>query len=238
MKPGIYQFEESGNLVWAKYQQGKLIAVNGAWVIHQREDGTPYCPETNLDLKFIMKTPSNFDIGEQLSKLGIVVDAESQTRDYNLVLIAAQRMMKQEEDFDWPNYCRDCGTPWIDCGCAKTFIEKRIKENLKNPEFREAFEEEIRESEQVITRSISQQLAEFWQPIETAPKDGTTILAYGWNLQDHAVSTIFWLELSEWDEWKGISIDHSCWVDDDSSQDQIDWVPTHWMPIPGKPKNT
>ena len=59
-----------------------------------------------------------------------------------------------------------------------------------------------------------------WQPIETAPKDGTRILAYcaGGDWQD----VIYW-EAS----WQGAPF----WCSDRTKTD-----PTHWMPLPEPPK--
>jgi hypothetical protein len=55
-----------------------------------------------------------------------------------------------------------------------------------------------------------------WQPIETAPKDGTFILVYGYGDYHHA----FWLDQGN-GFWFSI---------DDSLVD-----PTHWMPLPSPP---
>lgn len=59
-----------------------------------------------------------------------------------------------------------------------------------------------------------------WQPIETAPKDGTPILVW---IDDHVAEV-------EWDEdgWIGV------WEDISSSSG--DDYPTHWMPLPEPPK--
>lgn len=59
-----------------------------------------------------------------------------------------------------------------------------------------------------------------WQPIETAPKDGTYILGYGeHDHRGHYIDAIHW--------W------HDRWT--------IEWMsgfqrPTHWMPLPAPPK--
>ncbi len=66
-----------------------------------------------------------------------------------------------------------------------------------------------------------------WQPIETAPKDGTPILAYRgdhyksfghvqvtyWRTAAHKVGYIGWGEFNQ--RW---------------------WPPTHWMPLPEPPR--
>lgn len=62
-----------------------------------------------------------------------------------------------------------------------------------------------------------------WQPIETAPKDGTEILAYG-RKQDGAYFVAFeygdWWCAGPWDEG---------WC-------ELNHAPTHWMPLPEPPK--
>lgn len=61
-----------------------------------------------------------------------------------------------------------------------------------------------------------------WQPIETAPKDGTIILValHEWN--DPANRHVF-----EVVSWAG-----DCW----SSEAYPIYPPTHWMPLPAAPK--
>jgi hypothetical protein len=58
-----------------------------------------------------------------------------------------------------------------------------------------------------------------WRPIETAPRDGTTILVGRW---DGAMATIY---NDHWAEEPG------CWCDSSPS-----FQPTHWMPLPEPPK--
>jgi hypothetical protein len=59
-----------------------------------------------------------------------------------------------------------------------------------------------------------------WQPIETAPKDGTRILGFrsGWA---EAIGVAFWR--CDWEEWRSVPGDYS-------------WNLTHWMPLPEPPK--
>ncbi len=54
-----------------------------------------------------------------------------------------------------------------------------------------------------------------WQPIETAPKDGTEILT--WDGNEHQI--LWWL-------------DAVGWVGDD---DFLDKLPTYWQPLPEPP---
>jgi len=67
-----------------------------------------------------------------------------------------------------------------------------------------------------------------WQPIETAPKDGTEILAY-----DEMVLRVSWQ-----DEW--LSDDYAwhlgtCLMFGNS---ETKCSPTHWMPLPAPPEIT
>jgi hypothetical protein len=59
-----------------------------------------------------------------------------------------------------------------------------------------------------------------WQPIETAPKDGTVILAYRYQL-----GSLSWIVIM-FDRIKGI------WFNYYTGQQEL---PTHWMPLPEAP---
>jgi hypothetical protein len=60
-----------------------------------------------------------------------------------------------------------------------------------------------------------------WQPIETAPKDGTKILA--WEFDDYTI--VWWgVSASGWYGWK-------------FSDDWISCYPTHWQPLPAPPES-
>lgn len=58
-----------------------------------------------------------------------------------------------------------------------------------------------------------------WQPIETAPKDGTPILVADSGPYAFVV------------EWNN---KHRAWLGADRSA----WEPTHWMPLPEPPKES
>lgn len=63
-----------------------------------------------------------------------------------------------------------------------------------------------------------------WQPIETAPRDGTYILAW-FSIHEHQVVAFYTytqLGKGRWETKDG-------WSDFDSE-------PTHWMPLPEPPK--
>jgi hypothetical protein len=59
-----------------------------------------------------------------------------------------------------------------------------------------------------------------WQPIKTAPKDGTIILGF----DSGVVCQMFW----QWGDWNLTGV---CWFDD-----SILAHPTYWMPLPAPPK--
>jgi hypothetical protein len=63
-----------------------------------------------------------------------------------------------------------------------------------------------------------------WQPISTAPKDGTFILLSGSGLpvwQGHWVGQSGRYAINGWTRFNSID---------------LDWSPTHWLPIPPPPK--
>lgn len=64
-------------------------------------------------------------------------------------------------------------------------------------------------------------MASSWQPIETAPKDGTEILA--WQKGEGAF-VVFWY--SRLFNWK--------WTTHDLGGDE-NLYPSHWMPLPAPP---
>ena len=67
-----------------------------------------------------------------------------------------------------------------------------------------------------------------WQPIETAPKDGSDVFAWGprWKQPDY-----IHFRNGEWCEWVGP--DTGEWEPITFSEP---FLPTHWMPIPEPPK--
>lgn len=70
-----------------------------------------------------------------------------------------------------------------------------------------------------------------WQPIETAPKDGTEILLIDkYCFNDAAVC--HWDSIDE--VWS--FMDDSYDGDDDTYDTRIFCDPTHWMPLPEPPK--
>lgn len=75
-----------------------------------------------------------------------------------------------------------------------------------------------------------------WQPIETAPKDGTDIIVMHVHISTQIVHAAFWI-----DEEQGLDKpgDTGWWSYDKSEGSRIkldDWLtPTHWMPLPEPP---
>lgn len=74
-----------------------------------------------------------------------------------------------------------------------------------------------------------------WQPIETAPKDGTDVLVMYMHIDTQVVHNAFFA--SEADGWD--SGDVGWWSYEHSEVSRIkldDWMePTHWMPLPDPP---
>ena len=64
-----------------------------------------------------------------------------------------------------------------------------------------------------------------WQPIETAPKDGTEVLVYG---DGQGMSVAWW-------ETKYIWVRPGAWVSDFGRSDTHTHEPSHWMPLPPPP---
>lgn len=70
-----------------------------------------------------------------------------------------------------------------------------------------------------------------WQPIETAPKDGTRFLATGGGLGCH-------IDFASYNDRVG------CWNTTDFTLDDTDYEPegynrpTHWMPLPPPPESS
>lgn len=67
-----------------------------------------------------------------------------------------------------------------------------------------------------------------WQPMETAPKDGTSILtfgrlpgSYGYSDEEYCCSVSFWCQTG-WISQRSISFGNS-------------FIPTHWMDLPEVP---
>ena len=64
---------------------------------------------------------------------------------------------------------------------------------------------------------------DLWQPISTAPKDGTRIIVYRPNARGKYISKV---GLDYWSEELG-----DCWA-----KSNFETQPTHWQPLPNPPK--
>lgn len=80
-----------------------------------------------------------------------------------------------------------------------------------------------------------------WQPIETAPKDGTTVLLYGLIYQEHKSMAVGkWIDES-YDELVEVERKGNRVISEWVKQDRGHWDaagmydPTHWMPPPAPP---
>ncbi len=71
-----------------------------------------------------------------------------------------------------------------------------------------------------------------WQPIETAPKDGSRfdVWAKGWlpafdRFEYRRFADCYWRDADSMGSWRAgiVGVDR-------------DWHPTHWMPLPNPPK--
>lgn len=72
-----------------------------------------------------------------------------------------------------------------------------------------------------------------WQPIETAPRDGTEFIA----LSPKGVSRCKWADV-DWDEHP-LGRVYKWWINPDDEfwfEDGPHDAPTHWMPLPNPPK--
>lgn len=74
-----------------------------------------------------------------------------------------------------------------------------------------------------------------WQPIETAPKDGTTVLLY-------RPTALRWcvVDKGRWETQKYHSKPSPYWSSDQklpTVAEQRSWEPTHWMPLPEPPES-
>jgi hypothetical protein len=90
-----------------------------------------------------------------------------------------------------------------------------------------------------VVRRLVEQTAPSWQSMETAPKDGSPILAHG--LHTHSPADAqrgvkagdWWVGVLVWDIWRS----DAAWVF--AKDGALAWsVPSGWMPLPAPPKET
>jgi hypothetical protein len=76
-----------------------------------------------------------------------------------------------------------------------------------------------------------------WQPIETAPKDGTDIIVMYVHIRTQIVHAAFWIN---YEEGLDSPDDEGWWtyVWTEVGRSKMDGIcsPTHWMPLPEPPK--
>lgn len=68
-----------------------------------------------------------------------------------------------------------------------------------------------------------------WQPIDTAPKDGSLILTWG----PHHVGVARWLDYAREPYLPDPSYRWAGWIDNYDGEDIPE--PTHWLPLPAPP---
>jgi hypothetical protein len=68
-----------------------------------------------------------------------------------------------------------------------------------------------------------------WQPIETAPRDGTRILATGGGLDANMEVVSYLVDTGAWETPNYV-------LDDRDNEAEGYSRPTHWMPLPAPPK--
>lgn len=95
--------------------------------------------------------------------------------------------------------------------------------------------EKIRKEREAVAALVSKS---GWQPIETAPKDGTRIDL--WMPSGRRVPNCFWGKpehsCGEYEGYCDSCPDHDGWIDsEDFMSGYTDEEPTHWMPLPSSP---
>ena len=94
-----------------------------------------------------------------------------------------------------------------------------------------------REFKKYIRADLVPQCPE-WQPIETAPRDGSKILIFC----NEEIYAAYWDSefKSEWDDEKDDSFYVGAWTDNAilsfAYEETNSYEPTHWMPLPAAPK--
>lgn len=71
-----------------------------------------------------------------------------------------------------------------------------------------------------------------WQPIETAPRDGTDVFAHGLFTPFQGSCEFIGFNVT------GFDPDEGKWLvqNHDDKGELMYWMPTHWMPLPEPPK--
>lgn len=77
-----------------------------------------------------------------------------------------------------------------------------------------------------------------WQPIETAPRDGSDIIVGFDTASVWIVHVAWWRDIKEWMEWKEEDVGWWSYTNNSVTQEKLEdyRTPTHWMPLPPLPK--
>lgn len=88
-------------------------------------------------------------------------------------------------------------------------------------------EAELEANAKLIVAAVNAYTQSAWQTIDTAPKDGTEILAA------HDAEGLVWTDqwMAEWE----IDGKKGCWRQYEAWQEGLIEGPTHWMPLPAAP---
>lgn len=87
-------------------------------------------------------------------------------------------------------------------------------------------------------------MTEDWKPIESAPKDGTHILAYGWSIDVFSNAEGRNSVREIWRKWnyiyRYVEAGNGLYRQEDSRSNDhwapdTSFTPTHWMPLPKAP---
>ena len=108
---------------------------------------------------------------------------------------------------------------WERIRSALAFRSIKLYEQGAGSVLRESCYDEARRYDETISKVRDFRRATGWQPIETAPKDGTRILAWHWHWSKQEEVIARWSD----DQWQ------NAWS-------ELTIHPTHWMPLPEPPK--
>jgi len=77
-----------------------------------------------------------------------------------------------------------------------------------------------------------------WQPIDTAPKDGTVVLLYGiWAGEIHGPARSKAFDIGSFQDGRSDFPGNDWWVLGTGDYYECWMRPTHWMPLPEPPKD-
>lgn len=87
-------------------------------------------------------------------------------------------------------------------------------------------------SSQFLVKAVCEAvLSALWQPIHTAPTDGTSVVLFGPEGYSNIPRAVvgFMSEDGHWYDWEGASnsLDQPGW-----------WMPTHWLALPDWPRDS